>query len=79
MAFLTIQLRGGKQGQARVTPVAKIPQTDGIRGRRMTARGRACACGCSLSVPSSVGGRASHPSSAITGEDVRLAVTSNPG
>jgi hypothetical protein len=43
--------RGGTRGQARVTAVAKIPQTEGIRRGRVTACGRACSRWCSLSLP----------------------------
>ena len=49
--LLTIERRGGNQGQAWVTETTKIPQGEGIGRRRVTARGRACPRWCSLSVP----------------------------
>ena len=51
MAFLTIQLRGGKRGQARVTPATKVPQTEEIQRERLTLRGRECPRWCSLNDP----------------------------
>jgi hypothetical protein len=49
--LLTIERRGGKQGHAREAAGTKIPQTEGIGRKRVTARARACPGWCSLSVP----------------------------
>src|SRR3954453_8802768 len=51
MAFLTIEGRGGKRGQARERAGTKAPQEEGNGRRRVTARGRECPRWCSLSVP----------------------------
>jgi hypothetical protein len=50
MAFLTIERRDGKRGQAREAPGTKIQQAGGIAEGRVTVRGRRCSRWCSLSV-----------------------------
>jgi hypothetical protein len=49
--LLTIEVWSGNHGQARVIATTEIPQTEGIRRKGVTARGRACPRLCSLHVP----------------------------
>jgi hypothetical protein len=53
-------LEVGKQGQERVSAGTKIPQTEGVSRKGVTARGRACPPLCSLHVPSVIEGLGSR-------------------